>query len=107
MERCYESMMIVRSDLTEEELEKVFSKISKKVEDCAGKVLNSRIWAKDKVFAYPLRSRGAGKKKFNKGCYWLINFNLDTDKLKDLKEAIRLEENILRSLIIRKEKSDK
>lgn len=107
MERNYESMMIVRSDLKEEELEQVFGKISKKIEDFGGKVVNARIWAKDKMFAYPLRSRAAGKKKFNKGCYWLVNFNLNTANLVELKETIRLQENILRSLIIRKEKKDR
>ena len=104
MERNYESMMIIRSDLGDEVLESVFSKISKRIENLGGKVNNAGIWARERNFAYPLRSRGAEKKKFNKGCYWLINFTLDTEKITSLKETIRLEENILRHIIINRSK---
>ncbi len=104
MERDYESMMIIRSQLKEEDSEGIFNKISTKITDLGGKVLNAKIWAKEKTFAFPLRSRGAGRKRYNKGCYWLVNFNLDTDKLDELKKIIKLEEDILRHIIIRKEK---
>jgi len=102
MERNYESMIIIRGGLKDNELEDIFDKISKKIEGLGGKVLNAKIWAKEREFAYPLRSRGAEKNKFNKGCYWLVCFHLDTFRLSDLKETIRLEENILRNLIIRR-----
>ncbi|OPX30489.1 MAG: 30S ribosomal protein S6 [Candidatus Omnitrophica bacterium 4484_171] len=105
MERNYESMMIIRSDLGEDGLENVFNKISRKIEDLGGKVNNTNIWARERNFAYTLRSRGAEKKKFDKGCYWLINFTLDTKEIITLKEAIKLEENILRNIIINR--SDK
>jgi len=104
MERNYESMMIIRSDLPERGLEDVFSKISKKIEELGGKVNSADIWTRERNFAYTLRSRGAGKNKFDKGCYWLINFVLDTKNIVSLKEAIKLEENILRSIIINRSK---
>ncbi|MCM8823112.1 MAG: 30S ribosomal protein S6 [Candidatus Omnitrophica bacterium] len=104
MERTYESMVIIREDLDDKELEKIFGKISKKIEELGGKLIENKIWAKERVFAYPLRSQGADKKKYNRGLYWLIVFNLDNNKLGNLKETIRLEENILRSLIIRRSK---
>ena len=100
MERNYESMMIIRGDLSDESLENIFNKISKKIEDLGGKVNSANIWARERNFAYTLRSRGAEKKKFDKGCYWLINFTLDTKEIISLKEAIKLEENILRNIII-------
>jgi len=100
MERNYESMMIIRGDLSEQDLEKVFSKVSKKIEELDGKVSNAGIWARERNFAYTMCSRGAEKKKFNKGCYWLINFVLDTKKIVSLKETIKLEEDILRNIII-------
>ena len=100
MERNYESMMIIRGDLSGENLENIFNKISKKIEDLGGKVNSANIWARERNFAYTLRSRGAGRKKFDKGCYWLINFVLNTKKIVSLKETIKLEENILRSIII-------
>lgn len=101
MERAYESMLILRPDLDEKEREEVFSRIIKKIESLGGKIDDSKIWARERGFQYPLRSRGAEKKKFNKGCYWLLCFCLDAQKLNELKETIRLEERILRNLIIR------
>jgi len=101
--RDYESMMILRPDLAEQEREEIFEKITKKVEDLKGKVISSKIWAKERNFYFFLKSRGAEKKKYYKGCYWLLNFSLSKDKLPDLKETIRLEERILRSVILSKE----
>jgi len=105
MDREYESMMIVRNDLSEDELNATFEKVTKRIEKLEGKVIEAKIWAKERPLTFELRSRGAEKKKFNKGCYWLVNFELSTEKLSDLKETIRLEENILRKIILRKEKA--
>ncbi|MFA7676751.1 MAG: 30S ribosomal protein S6 [Candidatus Omnitrophota bacterium] len=107
MERQYESMMILEPDLTEQEQEEIFNKITQKITAAEGEVLNSKIWAKEKNFYFFLKSRGAEKKKYYKGCYWLIVFNLDTEKLGELKEAIRLEERILRNIIINREETAK
>lgn len=104
MERSYESMMIIRPDMTEEELQSVLDNMVKKIEDLSGKVSSTKIWARDKSFTFTIRSHAAGRKKYNKGCYWLVNFDLDTEKLEDFKKVIKLEENILRSLIVKDEK---
>ena len=85
------------------EREEIFDKISKRIKDLDGEVLDSKVWIKERKFYYFLRSRGAEKKKYYKGCYWLINFTLDTEKLPELKETMRLEERILRNLIVNKE----
>ena len=103
MNRSYESMLILRPDLEEKEREEIFDKIIKKIESLEGKVMASKIWAKERNFYFFLKSRGAEKKKYYKGCYWLLNFSLSKDKLPDLKETIRLEERILRNIILSKE----
>lgn len=103
MERIYESMLIVRPDISDAEREEVFQKISKKITDLEGKVNASKIWAKERQFCYILRNRGAEKKKFDKGCYWLLYFTLDTNKLGELKDAFKLEERILRNIVIKKD----
>ena len=103
MDRNYESMMIIKPDLSDDQQQEIFSKIIKRIEDLKGKVSASKIWAKERNFYFVLKSRGAEKKKYDKGCYWLVNFTLDKDKIEDLKEAIRLEERILRNVIISKE----
>ncbi|MBU2102839.1 MAG: 30S ribosomal protein S6 [Candidatus Omnitrophota bacterium] len=103
MDRNYETMVIVRSDISEQEQGEVFAKVTKKIEALGGKIEAARVWAKERTFTYFLKSSAAGKKKFDKGCYWLLNYLIDTDKLGDLKETIRLEERILRYLILRQE----
>ena len=103
MERKYESMMILKPDLADQEKEEIFSKMIKRVENLKGKILDSKVWAKERNFYYFLKSKGADKKKYFKGCYWLVNFTLDIESLADFKETVRLEERILRSIIINKE----
>ena len=103
MNRDYEIMIILKPDLDDQQREETFDKISKRIKDLKGEVSVSTVWAKERKFYYFLRSRGAEKKKYYKGCYWLINFNLEIEKLPELKETIRLEERILRNLIISRE----
>lgn len=103
MEKNFESMMILTSDIGEKAQEEIFQKIVKKIENLGGKVINSKVWAKERNLAFFLKSRGADKKKHTKGCYWLVTFSIDTDKLAELKETVRLDENILRSLILQGE----
>lgn len=107
MDRNYESMMILMPDLADQEREEIFGKITKRVENLEGKVLSAKVWAKDRNFCYFLRGRGTDRKKYFKGCYWLINFILDKDKLPEFQETIRLEERILRIIIINKENQTK
>ncbi len=104
MQIQYEGMLILQPGLTEPEQEEIFKKITKKIEALEGKVLEAKIWAKERNLYHPIRSRGAEKKKFTKGCYWLIEFLLQPARLPDLKETIRLEEKILRNLILKEKK---
>jgi len=106
VDRYYESMVILRPDLTENEQEEIAEKISKKISDLQGKVNSSKIWAKERTFYYFLRSRGAEKKKYYKGTYWLVNFTLGTDNLPKLRELIRLEERVLRNVILNRAKHE-
>jgi len=103
MNREYENMIILKPDLDDQGREEVFDKLSERIKGLKGEVLASKVWIKERKFYYFLRSRGAEKKKYYKGCYWLINFILDIEKLPELKETIRLEEKILRNLIISRE----
>ncbi|MBU1122934.1 MAG: 30S ribosomal protein S6 [Candidatus Omnitrophota bacterium] len=103
MERSYESMMILKAGLPDKENEEVFQKIIKRVEGLKGKVSFSKIWAKEKNFFYPIKGSGSDRKNHFKGCYWIVDFKLDTVSLDGLKETIRLEERILRNLIIKKD----
>lgn len=103
MDREYESMMILMPDLTDQEKEEIFNKITGKVESLEGKTISSKVWAKERNFHYVLKDKTADKKKHFKGCYWLINFSIAINKMPELKEVIRLEERILRNIILNRE----
>jgi ribosomal protein S6 len=98
-------MLILMPDLGDETREEVIQKVTKKIESLGGKMVSSRMWAKEREFRYCIKSRGAEKKKCYKGSYWLMEFTLDTEKLPDLKETLRLEERILRNIILKRERS--
>ncbi|MCF7916562.1 MAG: 30S ribosomal protein S6 [Candidatus Omnitrophica bacterium] len=106
MERNYECMLILRPDLSEADRDKVAESITDKIKELKGEVKKSEMWQKLRDFHYFLRSKGAERTKYYKGSYWLITFILPIENLDDLKETIRLEEGILRSLVLNKE-SDK
>ncbi|MFO8053087.1 MAG: 30S ribosomal protein S6 [Candidatus Omnitrophota bacterium] len=106
MERNYECMLILRPDLPEPDREKIAGSIGEKIKELKGQVKKSVVWRSLRDFHYFLRSKGAQRTKYYKGSYWLIEFILSTENLDDLKETIKLEESILRSLILNKE-SDK
>ena len=100
MERNYETMVILKPDLSEQDGQEIFDKITRKITSLKGKVVDSKIWDKERDFYFFLRGRGADKTKYYKGCYLFVSFDLAIDKMVDLKELIRLEERILRNLIV-------
>jgi small subunit ribosomal protein S6 len=55
-----------------------------------GEILVSRLWAEQKL-AYPIKGH-------QKGTYWLIYFDLDTLKLKEINRTYQLNESLLRWL---------
>jgi len=103
MQKLYESMVVVKTDITEDQTAEVFNKITKKIEELQGAVKAAKVWASQRAFSYSLVSRGAEKKRHTGGCYWLVEFNIDSEKLGELKEVLRLDERILRSTLFQRE----
>ncbi len=103
MDRNYECMLILKPDLSEEKRDEAANSIADKIKEMGGEVVKSLLWAKTRDFHYFLKSKGAERKKYYKGSYWLIDFNLAIEHLDEIKETIRLEESILRSLVLNKE----
>ena len=91
-ENFYEGLFILNSDAYARNPEDVSSLIAKTIEQLGGIVRVSRLWD-DRKLAYPI-------KHHRRGVYWLSYFRLSTDKLAELNRLFRLNENILRSLII-------
>ena len=97
----YEAMYILDPDLDEEALKKVVSVIETTITDNDGKVEDSRTEGK-KQLAYPV------KKKMQKN-HLLMDFSIEPDKIDKLNNIFKLNENIFRVMITRKEakKTDK
>jgi ribosomal protein S6 len=100
----YESMMIIVPGLADPDREDIFQKVTKKVTALGGKVVSTKIWAQERDLTFVLQSRSGEKKKYSKGLYWLLTFDINTQKIPELKETIKLEERILRSLILKTER---
>lgn len=103
MDRNYECMLIFKPDLSDAERKEAVEGITGKIKELEGDLSNSRLWAKTRDLHFFLKSKGAERKKYYQGSYWLLQFVLATEKLDELKETIRLEERVLRSLVLNKE----
>jgi len=101
--RRYELVAIIKPGLDKDDYEEVKEKISSTISKEQGKIKSWNIWKEKYKFAYPLRSRGAGKKKFTEGTYVLSEVLLDPQKMGALKYTLDLEERIVRYLIINKD----
>lgn len=71
----------------------VSAKVQKSIEDLGGEILASRLWEERKL-AYPINGQ-------TKGTYWISYFNLDTSKLVEFNRTCKLDDNILRHLVLK------
>ena len=101
--REYEIMFILRPDLDKDKMSGVLSKIKEIFSKYGAQEISFYMWAEKRKLAYPIRSSGAHKQKFEYGTYVLGNFKMPQDKLKNLDFDLHLVEEILRWLIVRKE----
>jgi small subunit ribosomal protein S6 len=88
----YEAMFIVKPDLSEEERKTLFSQINDVVAKNNGSVQGGAVWAERRKLYFPI-------KRYQEGLYYLLNFSVAPLVVKDIQEAYRLNENILRVLI--------
>lgn len=88
----YEAMMIFKPDLSEEERKTLFQQIQDVVTKNKGEVTSGAIWAEKRKLYFPLR-------KYREGSYYLMNFSLDPLAVPLIRQAYKLNENILRVLI--------
>jgi len=90
----YEAMFIVKPDLSEEERKGLFKQIEDAVTKNQGSVSSGAVWAEKRKLFFSI-------KKQQEGVYYLLNFQLAPQALKQLNHAYSLNENILRVLITR------
>jgi len=89
----YEAMFIVKPDLSEEDKKTLFGQIQETIVKNEGKVLTADIWSEKRKLTFTL-------KKNQEGVYYLVNFNLPTEAITKIKYTFKLNENILRVMIL-------
>ena len=92
-ENVYEGMFILDSNHYARDAAATSGAVVEIIEKNGGELLASRLWSEQKL-AYPINGQ-------RKGAYWLTYFKIDTDRLTDLNRATRLNDSILRSLVIK------
>lgn len=90
----YEVMFIVKPDLSEEERKTLFSQLGDMVTKNAGTITNSLVWSERRKLYFKLG-------KYHEGVYYLLNFSLDPQAIKELRQLYKLNENVLRTLFTR------
>jgi small subunit ribosomal protein S6 len=88
----YEGLFLLDSNKYTRDPHSVSKQINQLVADCGGEMLASRLWSEQKL-AYPIDGH-------RKGVYWLTYFRLDSLKQPALVRACKLNEIILRNLIL-------
>ena len=91
--KVYEGMFLLDSNRYARDPGGVSGQVVQILEKCGGEILASRLWNEQKL-AYPVEGH-------RKGTYWLTYFRMDSQRQGELTRACRLNDNILRNLIIR------
>ena len=91
----YEGVFILKPNMEEEENKSQIERIKSIIEDNGGKIDNLDEWGQRRL-AYEI-------KKNKEGYYTIINFQAETDLVNELDRTSKINENIIRHMIIREE----
>lgn len=89
----YELVYIVDAHLAAEAKEEVGKQIADAVTKADGKVINSNVWFERQRMSFPI-------KKVQDGSYYLVNWEGRGNASVKLRQSLRLNERVLRFLII-------
>ena len=91
----YELVFIVQPEMEEEPRNALVTKVTQTISDLKGTVQKVDPWGKRRL-AYPI-------KKFLEGFYVLVQMEMPTSAVRPLERAIKLMEDIIRHLIVRRD----
>ena len=91
----YEIMFIVRADIDEETQKNTVKTFEKVLTDMKAKVVNNKDMGQKKL-AYPINKQVRGN-------YYLFNVEATAEAVKEFDRKAKIDENILRHIIIREE----
>ena len=93
----YEVLTIIKPNLDTEEVDKVLSNLTSVVSEMGGKIESTDKIGRKKL-AYDI-------KKFRDGFYCNIILSLPENKVAEFRRALKLNDNVLRTMILEQEKS--
>lgn len=92
MRKACEMVFILRPDLEEPQVREVVQRVEGRISERGGVVLATEPWGKRRL-AYPIA-------KHRDGYYVFIRFELDGQRVQELKGAVSLVEEVIRFLIV-------
>jgi small subunit ribosomal protein S6 len=92
--RDYEVLYIVRADLDEEKVQDAVKRVNTLIERSGGTIERTNLWGKRKL-AYEVKHQ-------KEGSYVLQDFQFDPSRVPELEAALKITEEVLRHLIVRK-----
>jgi len=91
--RKYELTLIIDPKLAEKDAKDIQDKLKKWVTTGKGKIVKEEIWGRKKL-AYPIAKK-------TEGLYFFYNLDLESDQVASLDKNLKLQENIMRYLLLR------
>ena len=95
---CYEHTLVIKSDLSESDINKLFEKYSNIIKQNSGNIVKSEEWGL-KTLSYPIR-------KNKKAFYYHIKFEGDGKIVGELETAGNIDKSLLRFLTVKVLKHD-
>jgi small subunit ribosomal protein S6 len=92
--RDYEILYIVRADLDDDKVQDVVKRVNTLIEKSGGATEQTSLWGKRKL-AYEVKHQ-------KEGSYVLQDFQIGPDRVPELESALKITEEVLRHLIVRK-----
>jgi len=90
----YELMSIVNATLPQDEKESLFKEVTDTVGKFEGKVVNRQVWLDKHKMTFNI-------KRCTHGTYYLVNFESPTSAINPISQALRMNEKLLRFLILK------
>lgn len=90
----YELVVIVDAASPQEEKETIVKDAIETINKCEGKLVNRNVWIEKHRFSFPIKKR-------REGTYYILNFEVPPSGVSKLRQLLKLNENILRTLLVR------
>ncbi|MFP4472855.1 MAG: 30S ribosomal protein S6 [Candidatus Omnitrophota bacterium] len=93
MNKKYELIVILDAALPQDKKDDVIRQVGEAIEKNEGKVINSQVWIDKQKMSFEMKKRP-------EGTYYLVNFEAPKAKISDLRRALKLNDQVLRSLVV-------